>query len=37
MHRITLWLDCSSLFFGVFEEETGHAQLRGEVAVPTLQ
>jgi hypothetical protein len=37
MHRITLWLDCSSLFYGVFEEETGQAQLRGEIANPTLQ
>ncbi len=37
MHRITLWLDCSSLFYGVFEKETGQAQLRGEIAMPTLQ
>ena len=37
LHRITLWLDCSSLFYGVYEKEGGEAQLRGEVALPTLE
>ena len=37
MHRITVWLDSLSNFYGVYEEETGEAQLRGEVAHPTLE
>jgi len=37
MHRITLWLDSSSMFYGVFEKEGGQAQLRGEIAKPTLE
>ena len=37
MHRITLWLDCCSLFYGVFEQEAGEAQLRAEIAKPTLE
>jgi hypothetical protein len=37
MHRLTLWLDCSSMFYGVYEREGGEAQLRGEVAHPTLE
>jgi hypothetical protein len=37
LHRLTLWLDCSSLFYGVYEKEGGEAQLRGEVARPTLE
>jgi len=37
MHRITLWLDCCSLFYGVYEKEGGQAQLRGEVVYPTLE
>jgi len=37
MHRITLWLDCSSMFYGVFEQEPGEAQLRGEIAKATLE
>jgi hypothetical protein len=36
-HRITLWLDLSSVFYGVYEKEGGEAQLRGEVAYPTLE
>jgi hypothetical protein len=36
-HRITLWLDCTSMFYGVYEREGGQAQLRGEVARPTLE
>jgi len=37
MHRITIWLDSCSLFYGVYEEEGGKAQLRGEIARPTLE
>ena len=37
LHRITLWLDSCSLFYGVFEKEQGEAQLRGEIARPTLE
>ena len=37
LHRITLWLDCSSMFYGVYEKEGGQAQLRGEIALPTLE
>jgi hypothetical protein len=37
MHRLTLWLDCTSMFYGVYEKEQGAAQLRGEVAYPTLE
>jgi hypothetical protein len=36
LHRLTLWLDLSSMFYGVYEKERGEAQLRGEVAWPTL-
>ncbi|OHB73749.1 MAG: hypothetical protein A2V70_05390 [Planctomycetes bacterium RBG_13_63_9] len=37
LHRITLWLDCCSLFYGVYEKEGGQAQLRGETVWPTLE
>ena len=37
MHRITLWLDSASQFYGVNEKEGGEAQLRGEIAKPTLE
>jgi len=37
MHRITLWLDCVSMFYGVYEKEGGEAQLRGEIVRPTLE
>ncbi len=37
LHRITLWLDMSSMFYGVYEREGGEAQLRGEFAWPTLE
>ena len=37
MHRLTLWLDCSSMFYGVYEKDGGEAQLRGEIAYPTLE
>jgi hypothetical protein len=36
-HRLTLWLDCSSMFYGVFEKEGGEAQLAGGLAQPTLE
>ncbi len=36
-HRITLWLDSSSMFYGVYEKEGGEGQLRGEIARLTLQ
>jgi hypothetical protein len=37
LHRITLWLDASSVFYGVYEKEGGEAQLRAEVVQPTLE
>jgi hypothetical protein len=37
LHRITLWLDCVSMFYGVYEEREGQAQLAGETAFPTLE
>ncbi len=37
LHRLTLWLDCTSMFYGVYEKDEGLAQLRGEVAHPTLE
>jgi len=37
MHRITVWLDSVSNFYGVYEREGGEAQLRGEIAYPTLE
>jgi len=37
MHRITLWLDCSSMFYGVYEGDRAAAQRNGEVAHPTLE
>jgi hypothetical protein len=37
MHRITVWLDSCSLFYGVYEKEGGEAQLRGEIVKPTLE
>ena len=37
LHRITVWLDSSSVFYGVYEKEGGEAQLRGEIVEPTLQ
>lgn len=35
--RLTLWLDCCSMFYGVFEKEPGEAQLRGEIAEAILK
>ena len=37
MHRITVWLDSCSPFYGVYEDEGGKAQLRGEIVRPTLE
>ena len=37
MHRIIVWLDSYSPFYGVYETEGGEAQLRGEIAYPTLE
>ena len=37
MHRLTLWLDLSTMFYGVYEKESGEAQLRGEIAMLPLQ
>jgi hypothetical protein len=37
MHRITVWLDSSSNFYGVYEKDQGEAQLRGEIARPGLE
>ncbi len=37
MHRITVWLDSLSNFYGVYEKEAGEAQLRGEIAWPGLE
>jgi hypothetical protein len=34
-HRITLWLDCNSEFYGSYENTT--AQARGEIVYPTLE
>jgi cytochrome c553 len=37
LHRITVWLDMCSIFYGVYEKEGGEAILRGEVTKPTLE
>ena len=37
LHRITVWLDSVSLFYGVYEKAGGEAQLRGEIVKPTLE
>ncbi|MHC4354403.1 MAG: HzsA-related protein, partial [Planctomycetota bacterium] len=37
MHRITVWLDSCSIFYGVYEKEGGLAQLQGKVVYPTLE
>ena len=37
MHRITVWLDSLSNFYGVYEKDGGEAQLRGEIAWPGLE
>jgi hypothetical protein len=35
LHRITLWLDCNSDFFGSYENT--QAQARGDIVLPTLE
>ena len=37
MHRLVLWLDSVSQFYGVYEKEGGEAQLKGLEAKPTLE
>ena len=37
MHRLTVWLDSCSAFYGVYEPSGGEAQLRGEIVRPTLE
>ena len=37
MHRITVWLDSCSIFYGVYEKEGGLAQLEGKIVYPTLE
>jgi cytochrome c553 len=37
LHRIVVWLDSCSLFYGVYEAEGGQAQLQGQLARPTLE
>jgi hypothetical protein len=37
LHRLTVWLDSCSMFYGVYEKEGGEAQLRGEVVRPRLE
>lgn len=37
MHRITVWLDSCSIFYGVYEKEAGIAQLQGKIVYPTLE
>ena len=37
MHRITVWLDSCSIFYGVYEKEGGIAQLQGKIVYPTLE
>lgn len=37
LHRLTVWLDSCSPFYGVYEQAGGQAQLRGEVPRPTLE
>ena len=37
LRRITVWLDCCSIFYGVYERGRGNALLAGEVARPSLE
>ncbi|MBI9015925.1 MAG: hypothetical protein JEZ07_01560 [Phycisphaerae bacterium] len=37
MYRITVWLDSLSNFYGVYEKDGAQAQLRQEIAMPTLE
>ena len=36
-HRITVWLDSCSIFYGVYEKEGVIAQLDGKIVYPTLE
>jgi hypothetical protein len=37
IHRLAVWLDCASMFYGVYEKEGGEAQLQELVVRPTLE
>ncbi len=37
LHRLTVWLDSCSLFYGVYEIDGQWSQLRGEIVRPTLE
>ena len=37
LHRLVLWLDSATMFYGVYEKEGGQQQLLGGIARPTLQ
>jgi hypothetical protein len=37
LHRITVWLDSCSIFYGVYEKDGGKAILQGDVAKATLE
>lgn len=37
LHRFAVWLDACSPFYGVYEQAGGEAQVRGEVAHPSLR
>ncbi len=37
LHRISVWLDSCSIFYGVYEKEGGQAQLAGRIVQPTLR
>ena len=37
LRRLIVWLDSCSMFYGVYEQKGGEAQLRGEIVRPTLE
>ncbi|NLX97914.1 MAG: hypothetical protein GXY83_17260 [Rhodopirellula sp.] len=37
LHKLVVWLDSCSLFYGVYEAEGQQAQLRGKIVRPTLE
>jgi len=37
LHRLALWLDSTSMFYGVYEKEGGQVQLAGKIAQATLE
>ena len=37
LHRLTVWLDSCSLFYGVYEIDGQRSQLLGKVVRPTLE